>query len=482
MLKERARLISSAVFTVDLALVAAAFVLAHAARGGWLPALGIGLGAFYPLDRYLPLLPLALAIWALLLLTSKLYRSHRTVPFPRESWEILKVCVAAGVLFTLVNFFLRLDERLLDRDQISRGWILLFTLTSFALIFLARGGLRLFARWARLRGYNFRTVLIVGASELGLQLAESIERHRYWGYRVLGFLRTETDPDGEALGGFPILGRVEELLERAEKEVVDEVLFVVGRRELAEAEELLVGLQELGVNVRFALNPFPVARGRLEVSDLEGVPVLSFPTAPTSPSRLFLKRAIDVGVAAVLLAMLSPVFVLIALAILLTSKGPVLFRQTRAGLYGRPFTILKFRTMVSDAEERRQALAHLNEMRGPVFKVAKDPRVTPVGRVLRKFSLDELPQLWNVLKGEMSLVGPRPPVPEETAQYQRWQRRRLSMRPGLTCLWQVSGRNQVDFDRWMELDLQYIDSWSPMLDFKILLKTIPTVLSGRGAS
>jgi lipopolysaccharide/colanic/teichoic acid biosynthesis glycosyltransferase len=166
----------------------------------------------------------------------------------------------------------------------------------------------------------------------------------------------------------------------------------------------------------------------------------------------------------------------------LTSGGNVLFRQTRCGLNGRFFTLYKFRTMVEDAEERRRELMHLNEMNGPVFKLRSDPRVTAFGRFLRRFSLDELPQLWNVVRGDMSLVGPRPPIPEEVAKYQRWQRRRLAMKPGLTCLWQVSGRNDLDFDRWMQLDLEYIDSWSPTLDFKILLKTIPAVLSGKGAS
>jgi lipopolysaccharide/colanic/teichoic acid biosynthesis glycosyltransferase len=174
--------------------------------------------------------------------------------------------------------------------------------------------------------------------------------------------------------------------------------------------------------------------------------------------------------------------VIAALAIKLSSRGSVLFKQERVGLNGRSFTLYKFRTMIDRADELRGDVSHLNEMTGPVFKSATDPRVTRVGRILRRFSLDEIPQLWNVLKGDMSLVGPRPPIPEEVRSYHRWHRRRLSMKPGLTCLWQVSGRNKIDFDRWMQLDLQYIDNWSPSLDLKILLRTIPAVLSGRGAS
>ena len=177
-----------------------------------------------------------------------------------------------------------------------------------------------------------------------------------------------------------------------------------------------------------------------------------------------------------------PVIAVVVLLIKLTEGGQVLYTQTRCGLNGRRFKLYKFRTMVEGAEDRKQDLLHLNEMSGPVFKLSSDPRVTNLGRFLRRFSLDELPQLWNVLRGDMSLVGPRPPIPAEVANYQRWQRRRLSMKPGLTCLWQISGRNQLDFDHWMQLDLEYIDHWSPWLDLKILAKTVPAVLSGRGAS
>jgi exopolysaccharide biosynthesis polyprenyl glycosylphosphotransferase len=227
---------------------------------------------------------------------------------------------------------------------------------------------------------------------------------------------------------------------------------------------------------------FPHTRARVELEDLDGMPLLSFATTPTSQLKLMLKRTLDVVLASLLLLIALPIVSVIALMIKATSGGNVLFRQTRCGLNGRFFTLYKFRTMVEGAEERRRELLHLNEMNGPVFKLRSDPRVTAFGRFLRRFSLDELPQFWNVLRGDMSLVGPRPPIPEEVAKYQRWQRRRLAMKPGMTCLWQISGRNNLDFDRWMELDLEYIDSWSPTLDFKILLKTIPAVLSGKGAS
>ena len=200
--------------------------------------------------------------------------------------------------------------------------------------------------------------------------------------------------------------------------------------------------------------------------------------APSNVLLLLFKRAYDFGLGAVLLVVSLPVMLVLALLIKATSSGSVLYRQTRCGLNGRRFTMYKLRTMVADADRRRRELEHLNTMGGPAFKVRSDPRITPLGHYLRKFSLDELPQFWNVVRGEMSLVGPRPL--EEKEPYTPRQRRRLSMKPGITCLWQISGRNDLDFDRWMELDLEYIDTWSPRLDFVILLKTIPAVLSRRG--
>jgi exopolysaccharide biosynthesis polyprenyl glycosylphosphotransferase len=210
-----------------------------------------------------------------------------------------------------------------------------------------------------------------------------------------------------------------------------------------------------------------------------GVPSIAFCPVPSDAMALFAKRAFDIAVSFVALAWLAPLLAAVALAIRIDSPGPVLFRQCRVGRNGRTFFVLKFRSMYQDAEQRLEALRSRNEMSGPVFKMANDPRVTRVGRFIRKTSIDELPQFWNVLRGDMSVVGPRPPLPREVAQYKPWQRRRLSVRPGITCTWQVSGRNDIDFDRWMELDLSYIDNWSLWRDFQIVAKTIPAVFHGR---
>jgi exopolysaccharide biosynthesis polyprenyl glycosylphosphotransferase len=209
--------------------------------------------------------------------------------------------------------------------------------------------------------------------------------------------------------------------------------------------------------------------------------MLTFTSAPRDELLLFIRRCFDFSAALALITLLSPLLLAIAALVKITSRGPVLFRQVRAGLHGRPFVFLKFRSMRLDAEALKAALAPFNEMDGPAFKMTNDPRVTPLGRWLRKTSLDELPQLLNILRGEMSFVGPRPAVLDEVRRYEPWQRRRLSMPPGLTCLWQVSGRNELTFDEWMRLDLEYIDNWSLWLDLRIVFKTIPAVVLGRGA-
>ncbi|HEX4966770.1 MAG TPA: sugar transferase [Thermoanaerobaculia bacterium] len=487
MLKERARILAVSIFLLDLTLVSAAFLCAFLVRSSVMPSLAPHAfpSSLYPLSSYLLLLPLALLIWGSLLLSSGRYRSHRTVPLLDEAWAILRVCASGSILFTLALFVGRLDEKLLVDDRVSRFWVLLFGIFACLFLLTEKLALRLTSRYVRSHGLNYRTVLIVGTTPTAVKIAESIHGHRFWGFRILGFI--QNNGNGEktemgAIGPYPVLGRVEDIPRIVESNVVDDVIFAVTRRDLDRMEDLFLSLEEQGIRTRFAMDLFPHTRARVELEELDGMPLLSFATTPTSQLQLMAKRALDVVLASLVLILGLPLAGFIALAIKLSSGGRVLFRQTRCGLNGRFFTIYKFRTMVEDAEERRLDLLHLNEMDGPVFKLRSDPRVTAFGRFLRRFSLDELPQFWNVLRGDMSLVGPRPPIPEEVAKYQRWQRRRLSMKPGLTCLWQISGRNDVDFDRWMQLDLEYIDSWSPMLDLKILLRTIPVVLTGRGAS
>ncbi len=278
-----------------------------------------------------------------------------------------------------------------------------------------------------------------------------------------------------------MLGIKSQLSDLLEHRVIDEVVFAISHTRLAEIRNDLVLCEERGIQTRIKSGLFSglISKTRLEI--LDGIPLLSFSTTSQKDMQLFLKGLLDRVVALVGIIVLAPLMGLIALLIKLSSTGPILFSQTRIGLNGRQFTFYKFRTMVENAEELRAALSSENELSGPVFKIREDPRVTWLGGLLRRSSIDELPQLYNVLLGEMSLIGPRPPLPNEVEEYEPWQRRRLSMKPGLTCVWQVSGRNLVPFEKWMEMDLQYIDNWSLTLDLVIVLRTIPVVLRGYGA-
>ncbi|MCU1228909.1 MAG: Undecaprenyl-phosphate galactose phosphotransferase [Acidobacteria bacterium] len=480
MLKQKASLIARIVYLADLGLTSVAFFTAFFIRDLILPRIrpDIFPTGLFPLQDYLKIYPVVLVIWSVLLFTYHSYHSHRTVPLTREAFTTLRVVVVGNVLLATIAYLLPLR-------QLSRSWFILFVVLSAVILLLEKILLRILARYVRLKGLNYRTVLIVGTGRRAIEIARVIEGHKYWGYKILGFVS-----DGHRLSNgwarYRVYGNVPDLrnlLERGQTpEPIDEIVFAVTRKKLDEMKQIFLMCEELGIRTRVAMNFFPNKVARIEIEDLEGIPFLTFTTTPSNETQLAAKRLLDIAVSLLMLTLSLPAFVVAVIAIRLTSPGSVLFKQERIGLNGRIFMLYKFRTMIEDAHARRGEVSHLNEMSGPVFKAKDDPRVTAVGRFLRKFSLDELPQLWNVLKGDMSLVGPRPPIPEEVGAYQRWHRRRLSMKPGLTCLWQISGRNNVDFDRWMQLDLQYIDNWSPSLDLKILLRTIPAVLLGRGAS
>jgi len=480
MLKQKWRLIARVVYLVDLGLTSLAFFGAFFIRDLLLPLFvpqRFPTGLF-PLAEYLKIYPVVLIIWSVLLFSYHTYHSHRTISLNKEMLTVFRIVAVGTVLLATLAYLLPLR-------QLSRAWFVLFSILAALLLVLEKIALRVMARYVRAKGLNYRTVLIVGTGRRAIDVARLVEDHKYWGYKILGFVS-----DGHRLsngwGRFRVYGTVPELRRLLEDsqfpEVVDEIVFAVTRKKLDEMKQIFLLCEELGIRARVAMNFFQNRLARLEVEELEGIPFLTFTTTPSNETQLAAKRLLDVAVSLLLLALSAPIIVLAAIAIKITSPGSVVFKQERMGLNGRIFTLYKFRTMIADAHERVGEVSHLNEMSGPVFKARSDPRITAVGRILRKFSLDELPQLWNVLKGDMSLVGPRPPIPEEVRSYHRWQRRRLSMKPGLTCLWQVNGRNNIDFDRWMKLDLQYIDNWSPSLDLKILLRTIPAVLLGRGAS
>ncbi len=480
MLKQKARLVARIVYLIDLALTSAAFFAAFFIRDVVIPYIDpqhFPTGLF-PLAEYLKIFPLILIIWSVLFFTYHSYHSHRTIPVTTEALTTVRVVVVGNILLATVAYLIPLR-------QLSRVWFVLFGVISAVLLVLEKILVRVIARYIRSKGLNYRTILIVGTGRRATDLAKVIVGHKFWGFKLLGFVS-----DGHRLSNgwanFRVFGDVPDLRRILEVgqigEPIDEIVFAVTRKKLDEMKQIFLMCEELGIRTRIAMNFFSNKVARIEIEELEGIPFLTFTTTPSNETQLAFKRLLDVTVSLVILALAAPVTIIVALAIKATSPGSVFFKQNRVGLNGRKFTLYKFRTMIEDAHARRGEVEHLNEMTAPVFKAKDDPRITPVGRFLRRFSFDELPQLWNVLRGDMSLVGPRPPIPEEVASYHRWHRRRLSMKPGLTCLWQVSGRNNVDFERWMKMDLQYIDNWSPSLDFKILLRTIPAVLSGKGAS
>jgi exopolysaccharide biosynthesis polyprenyl glycosylphosphotransferase len=476
MLKQRSRAIALGVLLTDLALTAVSLPVAWTVRQGVLKTAlpRVFPLPLHPLDQYLLLIFFILPIWGLLLSGAGFYRSHRTLPLGEEIWAAGKVAFGGTAILVLLIFGMRLDF-------VSRWFLVLFGFVNFLFLTTEKVALRMLSRGVRARGFNFRTALIVGTGPKAAQFGDFLEGHPHWGFRVVGYLDDDNGGEIGLKGRWPCLGTIRDMEAVLAAEVIDEVIFVIEKGKLGEYEGALLVAERHGVRAHVSLDIFPHVLARPVLEELDGIPLLTFTTTPSNPVELAAKRAIDLCLALVLFVVTLPIQLLAAVAILLSSGTPVLFRQVRCGLSGRHFTLVKFRTMEPGSEERLAEISHLNEMTGPVFKAKRDPRLTRVGRLLRRLSIDELPQLWNVIVGDMSLVGPRPPLPDEVSRYEPWQRRRLSMKPGLTCLWQVSGRSELDFDRWMALDLKYIDTWSPLLDLKILLKTVPAVLSGRGA-
>jgi exopolysaccharide biosynthesis polyprenyl glycosylphosphotransferase len=385
--------------------------------------------------------------------------------------DTFRQCVLGAVCLILAEYLLRLD--------LSRLFVLMFGTYTWILLCLFRINAARVIGAVRRQFGTAHFVMVVGSSESARHLGEALEESKDYGVRLLGFLDEEAGQIQlkESYRQYPL----EQLPELLRKHVIDEIIFAVDSRRLGEMEDVFLRCDEEGVRTRVVVDFFPHVNSQVYLDRLGTQPLLTFSAAPHDEIRLLLKRATDVVIAAAALVLLLPFMLLIAALIRITSPGPVIFRQERCGLNGRRFTFYKFRSMCDNADEMKASLMHLNR-KSTAFKIPNDPRLTPLGRFLRKFSIDEWPQLWNVLKGEMSLVGPRPAVPEEVELYQTWQRRRLRMRPGLTCLWALAGRDRLDFDTWMKMDMQYIDNWSLELDVKILLRTIPRVLTGWGAN
>jgi len=449
MIDQRKRIFAVSQWLTDLALTTASFLLAYRFR----LLFEVEGHTLMSLQIYLWILAIILPTWAVLLPAFRVY-SEPSLPPLQQIFRLSKAIGFAGLVMAALQFFIRQDatNRLIVLFTLVINYILLVSYRVVLLKVKKHGAL------------DVRHVAVIGNGPSAYEFARTIENHRAWGLKLLGVFKQD---------------EVRSILETGG---VDELILVAGGESLGEFTETFLLCEELGVTARVVLNFFPHSIARMELHELEGFPLLSFSTTPTNEALMFVRRILDMVLSGVLLLFAVPLVMLpAAILIKLSSRGPVLFRQERCGLNGRLFIMYKFRSMVDNAEQLRFELEALNEMSGPVFKISRDPRSTLIGRIIRRWSIDELPQLFNVLRGDMSLVGPRPPLPQEVARYERWQRRRLSMKPGITCLWQISGRNEVSFEDWMKLDLTYIDNWSLLLDLKILLKTVPAVLLGRGA-
>ncbi len=473
MFSENQRFVGTSLFLLDLLLLTGAALFATSPVASQ--------AAMSGLDHLSPyLLPTFLALaWWIVTLRLRVYESPRGL----LPWQEVLLLVEAAALSIGLSLLLTLC--VLPSLDLSVPVLLTVALGG---IVANRVVVRVSHRFLQERKAPARTTLIAGRGLSATSMPgrpstlQRVLAHNSYGVALPGYLAFSNEPRAALPEGLPVLGGIDDAGVVLTDHHVDEVLVCPSpKTPPGEIQKLLETCEMLGVSCHIAPDFLPSKDLRPdEVRWIGDIPTYSFHAVPTDPVRLALKRAIDIVGASVGIVLLSPFLVVFALCIKLTSPGPIFFRQTRVGLRGRDFRMFKFRSMYIDAEARLASLREKNEQTGPVFKMRNDPRVTSIGRLLRRYSIDEMPQLLNVLRGEMSLVGPRPPIRAEVNQYSLWQRRRLSVKPGLTCIWQVHGRNRVTFQRWMEMDMEYIDSWSLRLDLKLIARTVGTVLRGTG--
>jgi exopolysaccharide biosynthesis polyprenyl glycosylphosphotransferase len=447
---------------LDAGLLVLAFWVAHALRYTGSDSLLLQRPEIAPFEAYAWMIFVIVPLAPLLLQMQGFY-NRPLVPSRRQTlWQVFWACAWVTVALVLASF--------LTRETPARGVILTFGPIGFLFLLLKEELIRSWVSSASGQAQFRKRIVLVGTEEDRRMFGNRLTRDARASLEVLEELDINDTP-------------VEKFVERLHYLSPNGVVLSARHTFFGQVERLIAACELEGIEVWFMADFFKTQISQTTIDDFHGLPMLVFRSAPEASWQYLGKQLLDMVGAIVLLAAAGIPMLLAALAIRLTSKGPILFRQQRCGLNGKPFTMLKFRSMVTDAEQRRHELETLNEMSGPVFKVTNDPRITPVGRLLRKYSIDEFPQLFNVIRGEMSLVGPRPLPVDEVARFDDLaHRRRLSVKPGITCLWQVSGRNNVrDFREWVRLDLEYIDNWSLWLDLKILFRTLPVVLLGTGA-
>jgi exopolysaccharide biosynthesis polyprenyl glycosylphosphotransferase len=474
MLERHRRWVNLALGMVDVILINFAFVLAYYIRYElqWFRAVDPAFNQ--PFRAYIPF---AVVLTVLLIVTFRLegvYQSRRGGSWFDELYAIINGTTTGIVIMVVIVFFYQ--PLVYSRLLFFQAGVLVIALLGFSRLVKRQVMGRL-----RKRGWGTSRVLIVGVGELGRAVMRNIVAHPEFGYDVVGFVDDDPQKGETDIGRFKGLGGIENLPALITDLDVNEVVITLPWQYHRKILSVVTQCEREQVRPRIVPDFFQIALSRMHIDDLGGIPLISVKDVSFGGWSRVMKRAVDFTVALVGLIVLAPLMGLAALAIRLDSPGSILFRQVRLGKGGNPFTLYKFRSMRLSAEEEQARLVDLNEAAGPIFKIRDDPRLTRSGRVLRRISLDELPQLYNVLRGEMSLIGPRPPLPGEVEQYREWHKRRLEVSPGMTGLWQVSGRSELDFDEMALLDIFYVEEWSLALDLKIFLKTIPTVIFGRGA-
>ena len=479
MLKEKSKIVIQVHKFLDIFITALAFIGAYFVKKYILPEPFQGLTET---PSYYIVLLMIIIIWYICFDFFGFYTSYRKQTLGKILWNIIKAVSIGMLIMFLCMFILKMED--VSRIMMGMFYVLNVTLLAICKTFAYK-----ILTYYRQKGYNFRNIVIIGSRERAKDVIGAMGEHLGSGYRIIGCLETDESQLGkEVRNDIMVIGTVEHLGKILLKQTVDELIFAMPLQKIQHSEEYIAFAEKMGISVRIIpdwqihklmYNP-RIASIRFE--QFMGLPTMALITTPPNQGELFIKSIFDYSFAIIALILLLPLFLIISIAIKISSKGPILFKQERCGLNGRRFKIYKFRTMFTDAEALRQKMEALNESDGPAFKIKNDPRIIPyVGTFLRKTSLDELPQLINIVKGEMSMVGPRPPIPDEVEKYDVWQRRRLSMKPGLTCLWQITpGRNVVSFNKWMEMDLEYIDNWSLWLDYKIFLGTAKVMLMGSG--
>lgn len=482
MIRERETVIRRAILGIDALCLSVAYLLSdflrHRLAGQALSLIPEPLRAVEGVEgtfsEHVLFFLMIVAFWCLMLYFGGMYLPLRTRSFLETLWVLIKAAFFANLGFGMFVFLFKLGF-------VSRTFFLIFAITSFVFLFTEKAVVYLFMHSVRRRGLNQHQLLIVGTGRRAAAFVHKINTHPEWGLKLLGAVDDEPGRGIEAVDGVKIIGSLEDIPEILHANAIDEVIFVVPRLRLNHIEDAIRNCEIEGIKVALAVDLFDMKIAKAYQSDLDGLPLLTFKTTVPSERELFAKRIIDFIVSGIGIAVVSPLILAVSVLIKLSSRGPVFHKQERIGLNGRKFIMYKFRTMRLGAQEKLSQVDIYREIYESEWKATKLQYVTPVGRWLRKFSLDEIPQLFNVFVGHMSLVGPRPTLPQEVNQYESWHRRRFSMRPGLTCLWQVEGRRDIPFEEWMKLDLEYLDNWSLWLDFEILMKTIPAVIFGGGA-